>query len=438
MLHPMTMDATAWLSVAAASLSGLAAGMTALNMLTWPRAQRAAAQAAARQSSATVSILIPARNEEDTISACVLAALAADPLEVVVYNDGSTDATGELLAALAQQDDRLRVVQGCGLPEGWIGKPHACHQLAQHARGEVLFFLDADTFVDPQALTQLMTLMTRYEADAVTAVPRQLMGSFAERLILPLLHLTYTSWFPLMLTWRSKDVRFLAANGQIMAIKRRAYERVGGFAAVRQEVVDDMAICRALKGAGHRVVFADGDQLAQCRMYGSARQVWEGFSKNIYEGLGGHPLALLGVLGLYALAFVAPYILAPVLGAVGHQAAGVAALALGFNLLLRLMLAQRHHHSALSVLLHPMGVLGLLAIAVNSALWHHRGKIVWSGRAYQARAARQTGQPEPSSPLAPAAPHARSASSTPSTPSTLGAERGVEARHEPAASIHRP
>lgn len=379
-------DALSWLGAAAASLSGLATAMTALNLLTWPQGQAIGAL----PRDERFSILIPARNEQDTIEQCVRAALAQDLpiLEVIVYDDGSTDKTPEILAKIAQEDSRLRVVQGHGLPDGWIGKPHACHQLSTHALGDVLLFVDADTFLSPEAVGRISSMLSTLEADVVTAVPRQLMGSWAERLILPLLHLTYTSWFPLALTYLSRDVRFLAANGQIMAIRREAYEQSGGFAAVRQEVVDDMAICRLIKERGHRVVFADGDQIAQCRMYGSASQVWEGFSKNIYEGLGGHPLALAGVIGLYSLAFVSPYILAPVLAYHAHPGATFAALALLFNLALRMMLALRHHHSPSGLLLHPLGVLGLLAIAINSAIWHHRGQIRWSGRTYQAKQAR--------------------------------------------------
>lgn len=383
------LDALAMLGAAAASLSGLACAMTAFNLLTWPQGQANTSPTAA---SRTVSVLIPARNEQDTIRACVEAALQSDlsPLEVIVYDDGSTDQTPQILAEIAAADPRLRVVRGHGLPEGWIGKPHACHQLSTHARGELLLFVDADTFLTPSGLSRVLSMLDTLRADVLTAVPRQLMGSWAEHLVLPLLHLTYTSWFPLMLTYKSDDVRFLAANGQIMAITRQAYDASGGFAAVRHEVVDDMAICRLLKSSGFKVVFADGDKIASCRMYGNARQVWEGFSKNIYEGLGGHIPALIGVIGLYALAFIAPYILAPALLLTHHPGASFAVLALVINLVLRVMLALRHHHHPLGVLAHPLGVFGLLAIAVNSAIWHHRGQIRWSGRTYQAKLKRAT------------------------------------------------
>lgn len=212
--------------------------------------------------------------------------------------------------------------------------------------------------------------------------------SWAEQLVVPLLHLTYTSWLPLFLVHRAADPRFLAANGQILAVTREAYERIGGFEAVRADVVDDMAFCRAAKHAGLTVVFADGSTLGQCRMYTSTREVWEGFSKNLFEGIGGHPLGLLVVLSLYGSAFVLPFVWL-VVGLAGVPALVLpAALAVGFNALLRAALAMRFKHPILGVLAHPVAVALLLGIAVNSWWWSRTGQIRWKGRAYAARSRR--------------------------------------------------
>ncbi len=379
-MKPWTIAATV-----GAGLGAVALGMSIWNSITWPRGRpsgRLTPKPSGRERR--VSILIPARNEEDTIEVCVRSALAqTHPFdEVVVFDDDSTDATPEILADLQRKDQRLRVVKGGeGLPDGWVGKPHACHNLARAACGEVLVFVDADTFLSDTGLARVASLFEDLDADLVTAVPRQITGSFVERLILPLLHVTYTSWFPLMLTWRSKDVRFLAANGQVLAIDRQVYDEVGGFEAVRDEVVDDMALCRRVKEHGRRVVFADGHEIASCRMYANAGEVWEGFSKNIYEGLGASLPGLGVVLGLYGSAFVLPYIALaaapqrPELLAPG--AAGVAA-----NVGLRALLTARFRHAPEGIILHPLAVLGLLGIALNSARWHFKGTIHWSGRTY--------------------------------------------------------
>lgn len=362
----------------AAAIPLFALAVTLLNLFTWPRGRRGA------RAREAVSVLIPARNEAEHIEAAVRAVLAsAHPIaEVLVYDDASTDQTPEILAALAAEDPRLRVLRGAGLPPGWVGKAHACQRLAEAAQGELLVFVDADTRLDPSGLERLAELFATLGADVVTAVPRQEMVGFAERAVLPLLHLTYTSWLPLPLVWLSRDPRLLAANGQVLALRRAVFAAIGGFAAVRADVVEDMALCRLAKTRGARVIFADGHHIACCRMYRSAREVWEGFSKNIYPGLGGRPAALLGVLGLYGGGFVAPYALlffgltgAP--GLLAPGAAGVLAC-----VLLRAALALRFRHPPEGVLLHPLAVLALLGIALNSWRWYRRGAIRWRGRTY--------------------------------------------------------
>lgn len=353
--------------------------MTVFNAFAWPRGKRVRRG----PDDAAVSALIPARNEEATIEAAVRSALSQDVLEVLVYDDQSTDRTPEILASIAADDPRLRVVNGVELPAGWVGKPHACHRLYEAARGDVLLFMDADVELARDSLERIAGIFSSYKADVVTAVPRQQVGGFVERLVLPMLHVTYSSWLPMPLVWTTSDPRFLAANGQLLAVSRRAYEQTSGFEGVRDAVVDDMAFCAAQKRAGNRVVFADGHHIASCRMYTSPRAVWEGFSKNIYEGLGS-PLALFFVVALYLATFVLPWLLLPFGGAFFWPAmVGVTA-----NILQRLLLMARHSHAIEGPLLVPLAALALCAIAVNSWVWHLRNNIQWSGRSYARKAAR--------------------------------------------------
>ncbi len=359
---------------------GVALGTSVLNRATWPRGRPGA------RLPGPVSVLVPARDEERALPACLDAlGRSRHPIhERLVYDDRSTDGTPALLAARPE----VRVLSGVPLPPGWIGKPHACHHLGQAASGAFLLFLDADVTLTPEGLERLASLFEDFEADLVTAVPRQRTGTFAEALVLPLLHLTYTSWLPLALIHRSPDPRFLAANGQVLALTRRAWEVLGGFEGVRGEVVDDMALARRAKERGLRVVFADGHHLASCRMYGSAAEVREGFAKNLYEGLGERPGALLGVLGLYLGAFVLPYGLLGA-GLFGWQAALLpGAVGVGGNLALRGLLALRHGHRPLSVVLHPVAVLLLAGIALDSSRRRDRA---WKGRRYPLRRERVRG-----------------------------------------------
>ncbi|MFP4600577.1 MAG: glycosyltransferase [Persicimonas sp.] len=373
-----------WGGLAALPLFALA--MTLLNLATWPRGRNDGA------FDGRVSVLVPARDEAETIEACVRAILdGAHPVdELLVYDDQSTDATPQILARLCDEYDELRVVEARPLPTGWVGKPHACHRLAEAATGDLLVFVDADTLLSDDGLSRIASLFEDKEADLVTAVPRQKSVGFAERLVLPLLHLTYTSWFPLLLVWRSQDPRFLAANGQCLGLRREALEAIGGFESVRSDVVDDMALCRRAKEAGRRVVFADGFDMATCRMYGSAGQLWQGFSKNLYEGIGAHPLALAAIVAIYSGAFIAPYVgLGAALAIPGAAWLLVPALiGVGANLLLRIALAWRFRQPWEGVLLHPVGVLALLAIAVNSFRWHVGDTIEWAGRTYSRKSRR--------------------------------------------------
>lgn len=339
-----------------------------------------------------VSVLIPARDEVETLAGCVHAALGGTqtPDEVLIYDDASSDGTGAVAARLAAEDPRVRVLQGGALPDGWVGKPHACHRLGEAAGGDLLVFLDADVTLLPTGLARVGSLFADYHADVVTAGLRQRMGTWSERLVIPLLHLTYLAWLPVPLVWRSRDPRLLIANGQLLAVRREAYRKAGGWAAVRSEVVDDMAFCREVKRAGGCVVFADGFNMASCRMYRNGPELWRGFSKNLYEGIGGTPAALLAAVGLYGGVFVLPYVALTaallVDASVLVQAAVPGVLA---NVLLRSVLALRFRQPPEGVLLHPVAVLALLSIAGNSWRWSRRGTIRWRGRSYADRAARR-------------------------------------------------
>jgi chlorobactene glucosyltransferase len=372
----------AWLLLAAPPIFVLA--IVLFNLAVWPRG-RSNGRIAGR-----VSVLIPARDEAETIERCVRAVLACTqrPDEIIVYDDDSSDGTAEIVARLAAEDGRVRLLRGVPLPPGWVGKPHACHRLASAASGDVLVFLDADTEASRECLARIGSVFAGFHADVVTAATRQATGTWAERWIIPLLHLTYVAWLPLPLVWRSRDPRFLVANGQLLAIRRAALDAAGGWPSVRAEVVDDMALCRRVKETGGRVVFADGHLMARCRMYRGAGEVWRGFSKNLAEGVGGTAGGVLGVIALYGIVFVAPYFgfAAALLGARSLLVPSLAGLAA--NVLIRITLALRLRQPMAGILLHPLAVLGLMGIAVNSFRWSRRGDIRWRGRRYASREAR--------------------------------------------------
>jgi glycosyltransferase involved in cell wall biosynthesis len=392
-------SAPGWVQILAALLALpalLPLGLVFINALVWTRGRPLAG--AERAAPGGISVLIPARDEVENIERCVRAAAAArGPVaEIIVYDDGSTDGTTQVLAGLRSDVPRLSVIAGEGLPPGWVGKPHALHRLSQAAHKDVLLHVDADVCLRRDGVLRMLSLLGTpdqvpggLDAAAVTAVPRQRTGSFAERLMLPLLHLSYVAWLPMPLIHRTRDPRVLAANGQLLLVRRAALTAIGGWASVRNELVDDMAVCRAIKRSGARVVFADGDQMADCRMYSDAGSLRRGFAKNFYEGIGGRPLAMVLVMALHLVLFVVPFIALPVAAGFGAWGlAAAAAVGVAANLLLRMIMAVRYHHSLISVLLHPVAVVLMMGILFESFRWSRRGDIPWRGRSYGARVTR--------------------------------------------------
>lgn len=373
----------AWLL---ALLPGAALVVTLGNVVTWRRGDPSA------RFEGDVSVLVPARNEAGRIGACLDAITGSQvPIrEILVYDDESTDDTRAIVRERAARDPRIRLVDVRPLPDGWIGKVHACAQLARAATGEFLVFVDADVRLDPGGLARIASFFDGSDVSLLSAVPRQEMRSIAERVLLPLLLLTYVSWLPLELVARTRDPRVVAANGQLVALRRAALGPLDHLRCVASEVVDDVALCRAAKVAGLRVAFADGTRMATCRMYDSGRALWDGFSKNVAEGLGGAVGVTLAI-AVYVAAFLAPWaaLVSARLDWLPASWVVPAVVAASANLFQRVVVAIRYEQPWLGVALHPVAIVGWVAIALRSLSWTIRGRVRWSGRVYRARASRK-------------------------------------------------
>src|SRR6266508_274556 len=250
-----------------------------------------------------ISVCIPARNEERNIRACVEAILGQHypNFEIIVLEDRSTDATGDILASLAAQNDKLKVINGSDLPKGWAGKPHALFQASAAARGDWLCFVDADTFLSSTTLSSCYAKAIETKADMFTIMTFQIMGSFWEKVVMPIVMTALSVGFsPRKVNDpKSKDA---IANGQFILIKRSVYDAIGGHESVKDQIVEDKAISEQVKWNGYRLIVANGYSIAKTRMYTSLPEIWEGWTKNIYLGLSDRPsLMLIGAFGAFIL-----------------------------------------------------------------------------------------------------------------------------------------
>ena len=346
------------LSAAAAALTVHAA--VNARLLRVPRATR---------TSAAVSVLLPVRDEAARVGPCVRALLAQQgvDLEVVVLDDGSSDGTAEVVRSVAQGDPRLRLLTGRPLPAGWLGKPHACAQLAEAAArtSDVLVFVDADVLLAPHAVAATVALLQETGLDLLSPYPRQAAPG-ATRLVQPLLQWSWLTFLPLRLAERSPRPSLSAANGQLLAVRRAAYDRVGGHAAVHDEVVEDVALLRALKRSGGTGGVCDGTCLATTRMYDSWADLVDGYTKSLWT------VPLPGVALLLAV-----YVTPPLAALRGSRAGllGYVAAVAG-----RVVAARRTGSPAPDALAHPVSVALLAALAVRSRWSRSRGRLTWKGR----------------------------------------------------------
>ncbi len=325
----------------------------------------------------TLSVLIPARNEENNIgpaAAAILASTSID-LELIVLDDASTDRTAEILHAIP--DPRLRVAAAPPLPPGWSGKQHACAALARLARHDLLVFVDADVRLAPDALSRMAGFMARRPVGLASGFPRQITATWAEQLLLPLIHFLLLGFLPLALMRTRLSPGLGAGCGQLFIARKDAYIRAGGHAAIRASLHDGIQLPRAFRRAGIPTDLFDAAPFATCRMYQTAQEVWDGLSKNATEGMA-QPLALPLWTAILGLGQILPafLLLTP---------NPIALAALAAALAFRLILAQRFRAPILSALLHPLGVLALLALQWSALARAAAGRpATWRGRAYPA------------------------------------------------------
>jgi len=314
-----------------------------------------------------ISVLVPARNEENNILGCIESLLQSDypRMEIVVLDDNSTDKTFERAEKLSSTEKRLRVIKGKKLPEGWTGKNWSCHQLSEVARGEWLLFTDADTRHTSRSISVALASALDTESGFLTCIPGLVAKTWSEKLFMPIIHFSFLVLIPFKLLNISKDSRLPLGIGPFILIKNECYSKCGGHESIKGKIVDDMALANKVKQDKGKISVIDGTDIVSLRFYTSFKSLWKGFSKNCYGALGGSPYRLFGVfLGCYFL-FIYPYL--SLWGAIqANQSIPIPFLQVLTISLTRVIIAMRFKASLTYALLHPLSIIFVLSILFNS------------------------------------------------------------------------
>lgn len=338
-----------------------------------------------------VSVLIPARNEEANIRACVQSALQGGAAEVIVFDDQSTDCTAQRVRELAQEDERVRLLQADAPPPvGWMPKPRGLHALAAAATGEVLLFLDADVVLRPGAIATAVTYLRSHQLQAMSCIGRRSLSGLFEQVF-------EVVWPPLILVMMGSlqraaepDSGVVFASGAFFLIRASAYRACGGWAAVRSEITEDVCLAARIKAAGLAYRLADAPDLYDVRFYATLRGLIEGWSKNAYRmvrHLGhGHAYIVGCLLGLL-LVGVVPWLI-PLLRAAGFAtnlgwftALAPAAVSLSVAAFVH-RLSGRPVRYVAALPLAALLAFGVLLNSTTAVLL--RRQVVWKGRRFLA------------------------------------------------------
>jgi chlorobactene glucosyltransferase len=339
-----------------------------------------------------VTVVVPARNEAVNIEACVASLTSSDypAFEVVVVDDRSDDGTAGLVRSMKTGGaQRLEVIVGKALPEGWLGKPWACWQGKREARGELILFTDADTVHRSDLLARAVRAQEEDDADLLSLTGRQLMETFWERLVQPQVFLSMAlRFYDIEGAVRRKRWRSVVANGQFMLFRREVYQAIGGHEAVREEVVEDVALARLVVRSGHHLSVRMAESTFATRMYRSLSELVEGWSKNMV--LGGlltappvvRPMLAPASVLVGACLWLAPPValLLSLLGVGGVGLLVWSATVVSLSIILWMMFTSRMRAPFWYGLLYPLGASMGMYIFIRS--WARGRNVEWKGRAY--------------------------------------------------------
>ncbi|MFP7477397.1 glycosyltransferase [Terribacillus saccharophilus] len=339
----------------------------------------------ANASIKPVSILIPARNEEDNIGRLLESLIPQQPYikEILVLDDQSSDGTTSVVRQFQHTFPNLKLYRGKELPSGWTGKNYACQQLGEYAEGDWLLFLDADVTVDKNGLALLQPYLDK-NYRMISAFPRQRVHTFLERMLVPFMIFLVICHLPIRQVTKNQDPKFTAAHGAFICIHKESYQHAGSHAAIKSAIVDDMELMRLMKRFQFPVALLRGEKFASMRMYDTNRSVWLGFRKNIFTGTGSNIFLTLFICFLYALLYVLPsvfFVYALVIR--NNQILLTAAAAYLIGAIIKIFIDSRAKTDWYTSFLYPIACSCFILLALDAIRIHkQREGYEWKGRRY--------------------------------------------------------
>ncbi|MFB1080906.1 glycosyltransferase family 2 protein [Jeotgalibacillus sp. JSM ZJ347] len=349
--------------------------LTILNIVTMPRLKDRM-----DDHSAKVSFLIPMRNEEDNAAGIIQSILDSSysNKEIIVLNDHSEDRTESILAQFRSE---IKIIQGNPLPEQWVGKVYACHQLSKEATGDYLCFIDADVRMEPDAVSKALHLLKKRKAGLITGFPQFPTKTFLAKLLVPLQHFFVFFHLPNAVANLSTKPAFTAAHGAFMLFDKSAYLDSGGHATVRNSLVEDIHLTRVLKRNGYRCILSNITNSVSCDMYETNAEVWEGFTKNIFTGLGRSILVAV-IVALFYISFYFFPLVSFIYGLIGQE--WLWCLPLLIIYLQTFLIDVATGQSKLHFFLMPLSAIALVILLFTAAIKGISGSgYTWKGRIYR-------------------------------------------------------
>ncbi len=336
-----------------------------------------------QRESVHLSVCIPVRNEERNIEACLESILNQShvPSEIIIVDDQSTDATKNIIKHYEEKYPALiQYVKGQELPEGWKGKVYACHQLGELATSEWLLFIDADVRLQQDAIEKLTPHLTRQKQGIISGFPRQIVGTWLERLLVPMMaYLIYTH-LPIAYVQKSTNPIFAAAHGGFIAIHRHTYNKIGGHETIKDAMVDDMALFKRVKAYHDPALLLKIDRYVYMRMYHTPKEVIEGYAKNSYHGINKNNLLLIGICSYYLFLY-----LLPVVGLMMNGSVRILSMiCIGIAILTKAIVDKVNRLSiihSLFIAVSSIFVIGLLVYAASQS--YVKKGYTWKGRHYE-------------------------------------------------------